>query len=244
MGELGLNKIFGALLATALAMMALMELPKIAFGGGGGHYGSAEYATLTERMCSKFSYCIEIAEAASAGADAVAEVFDLGAALLAADLTRGERVFASQCATCHTIAPGGANGTGPNLYDTVGAPKAHIAGFNYSAAMANMGGEWTYENLDDWLRNPAAYLRGTSMSFAGIRRDPDRAAVIAYMAANTANPPPFPEPMAAAETEAVEGEEATGEEDAEGGEEGEPEAVEAPAEPAPAPEPADLPVEE
>ena len=33
MGELGLNKIFGALLATALGLMALMQLPGLVFGG-------------------------------------------------------------------------------------------------------------------------------------------------------------------------------------------------------------------
>jgi len=197
MGELGLNKIIGALLATALAMMALIELPKIVFGGSSGHYGHEEQpTTLTERMCGKFSYCIEIAEAAGAGAAAVAEVFDLGAALASADLARGERVYAGQCATCHTIAQGGANGTGPNLYDTVGASKGHIPGFNYSAALLNAEGDWSYENLDAWLNNPASYIRGTSMSFAGIRRDADRAAVIAFLAANTANPPPFPAPLA------------------------------------------------
>lgn len=254
MGELGLNKIFGALLATALGMMALMELPKIVFGGSSGYYTRDEGMSLTERMCSRFAYCIEIAEAAGDGAAAVAEVFDLGAALANADLARGERVYAGQCATCHTINEGGANGTGPNLFDTVGASKAHIPGFNYSAALANMEGEWTYENLDDWLRNPASYLRGTSMSFAGIRRDADRAAVIAYLAANTANPPPFPEPLPAEEAPAEEGEngiegvtedgEAVEEDAIEG--EGDPEIVEAPPQ-APveeAPAPAEAPIEE
>lgn len=203
MGELGLNKIFGALLATGLGMMALMELPKVVFGGGGHHGEHAEAASLTEQMCQQFHYCIEIADAGGGAAGPV-EVFDLGAALAAADLTRGERVFASQCATCHTIAAGGANGTGPNLYNTVGADKAHIAGFNYSAALSNADGVWTYENLDEWLKNPASYLRGTSMSFAGIRRDPDRAAVIAYLASYTENAPAFPDPLPEATEETVE----------------------------------------
>jgi cytochrome c len=242
MGELGLNKIFGALLAAALAMMALMELPKIVFGGGASYYGKTEYATMTERMCAKFAYCVEIAEAAAAGGEAIAELFDLGAALRTADLSRGERVFASQCATCHTIAPGGANGTGPNLYDTVGASKAHIAGFNYSAGLANMGGDWSYENLDAWLKNPAGYLRGTSMSFAGIRRDTDRAAVIAYLAVNTANPPAFPEPLPAPEPGPGESQEPAGEEQAAASQEAAAEAGagDMQAEPAAAPEPADV----
>ena len=198
MGELGLNKIMGALLATALFMMGLATLPSLVFGGSGGHYGyKEEPATLSEKMCSQFHYCIEIAEAASAGA-AVEAVFDLGAALLTADLTRGERTFSGQCAACHTITPGGANGTGPNLHNTIGADKARIAGFNYSGALSNAEGAWSYENMDAWLKSPAGYVRGTSMSFAGIRKDADRVNVIAYLAANTEGAPPFPAPMAPA----------------------------------------------
>lgn len=199
MGELGLNKIIGAVLASALGIMFLMQLPNVVFAGSAGHgYDNGEPATLSEQMCKKFHYCVEVAEAASAGAAAVEELFDLGAALAGADLSRGERVFASQCSTCHTINAGGANGTGPNLYNTIGADKAHIAGFAYSGALTNAEGAWTYENMDAWLKNPAAYVRGTSMSFAGIRRDTDRAAVIAYLAANTENAPAFPAPLPAA----------------------------------------------
>ena len=198
MGELGLNKIMGALLATALLMMGLASLSSLVFASGGGHHGDEEEtASLGEKMCSQFHYCVEIAEAASAGGAAEA-VFDLGAALLTADVARGERTFAGQCSTCHTITPGGANGTGPNLRNTVGAEKAHIAGFNYSGALANAEGSWTYENLDAWLKSPAGYVKGTSMSFAGIKKDADRVNVIAYLAANTEGAPPFPAPMAAA----------------------------------------------
>ncbi|MFN3910959.1 c-type cytochrome [Hyphomonas sp.] len=205
MGELGLNKIFGALLATALGLMALMQLPGLVFGGAGGGHGEAhgEEMTLSQTMCSQFHHCVDIAEAASAGAVAEA-VFDLGAALASADTARGERIFAGQCSTCHTITPGGANGTGPNLNNIVMANKAHMEGFNYSGPMANAEGQWSYENLDAWLKSPAGYMKGTSMSFAGLKKDADRANVIAYLAANTVNAAPFPAPLAAAE--AVEGE--------------------------------------
>lgn len=208
MGELGLNKIFGALLATALGMMGLMQLPGLVFGGASaGHHGEehAEEQTLSQKMCAQFHYCIEIAEAASAGAAEV--VFDLGAALANADLARGERTFAGQCSTCHTITKGGANGTGPNLYGVVGNHHAHLPGFAYSGAMAATAGEpWTYENLDKWLKSPGSYVKGTSMSFAGIKKDADRANVIAYLAANTEGAPPFPAPLPAAEAAPAEGE--------------------------------------
>lgn len=198
MGELGLNKIMGALLATALFMMGLATLPSLVFASEGGHHGGEEEtASLGEKMCAQFHYCVEIAEAASTGGAAEA-VFDLGAALLTADVARGERTFAGQCSTCHTITPGGANGTGPNLHNIVMSNKAHMAGFNYSGPMSNAEGQWTYENLDAWLKSPAGYMKGTSMSFAGIKKDADRANVIAYLAANTEGAAPFPAPMAAA----------------------------------------------
>lgn len=201
MSDLGLNKYLGAGLATALGLMALVELPNIVFAsGGGGHHGDdhGEPTTLSEVMCSRFSYCVEIAEATAAVA-APAEVYDLGMMMLSADAAIGQRIFNGQCLTCHTIEAGGANGTGPNLHNVVGADKAVHAGFSYSGALTAAEGNWSYENLDAWLKNPAGYVRGTSMSFAGIRRDGDRASLLAYLAANTENPPPLPAPMEAAE---------------------------------------------
>lgn len=241
MGELGLNKILGAVLATCLGLFALHEISGIVFGHGGGHHGDdhAEEMTATEKFCSKFAYCFEIAD--TGGADGPEEVFDLGLALASADIARGERAFKAQCATCHTIEAGGATGTGPNLHNIVGVMAAQKPGFNYSASLASMDKSWTYQELNDWLYNPSTYMRGTSMSFAGLRRDGDRANVIAYLAANTENAPAFPEPI-------VE-EEAVGEEDdaAVDGDETPAEAPdegESPAEPGEADAPVEQPVEE
>ena len=226
MGELGLNKIFGALLATALGVFALQTLSSIVFSHGseGAHHGDehAETASMSEQMCEKFAYCVEVADAGGAGAEEE-EVFDLGLLLASADVARGERTFKGKCATCHTIDQGGSNGTGPNLHNVVGADKGHHDAFAYSAAMESTPGEWTYEALNEWLYNPSAYIRGTTMSFAGLRRDDDRVNVIAYLASNTTNPPAFPEPLAASAEEGAEGAEAAEGEATESGD-----AVEAP----------------
>ena len=203
MGELGVNKIMGALLATALGLMALHSLSGVVFSHGesGAHHGEVHAeTTMSEKMCEKFAYCVEVADV-STGSDEPEEVFDLGLALANADLSKGERVFKGQCSTCHTAVAGGANGTGPNLHNVVGAAKAAHPGFNYSTALAGMAGEWTYQNLNDWLYNPSAYARGTSMSFAGLRKDADRANVIAYLVSATENPPPLPAPLEASATE-------------------------------------------
>lgn len=122
---------------------------------------------------------------------------DIGTLLAAADPAAGEKVFA-KCVSCHTVEQGGANGIGPNLYGIVGKPIGkHAAGFAYSSALADLGGEWSYENLDKWLANPRGFAPGTKMSFAGLSSPEDRANVIAYMHANGGGPA-FPAPAAPA----------------------------------------------
>lgn len=120
---------------------------------------------------------------------------DLGTLLAAADPAAGEKVFA-KCVSCHTVEQGGANGIGPNLYGVIGTPIGrHAAGFAYSSALSDHGGEWTYENMDEWLANPRGFAPGTKMSFAGLSSPEDRANVIAYMHANGGGPA-FPAPVA------------------------------------------------
>ncbi|MFO1120165.1 MAG: c-type cytochrome [Rhodospirillales bacterium] len=104
------------------------------------------------------------AEHGAATAAAPAET-DLGTLLATASPEKGEKVF-GKCKACHTIEQGGKNAVGPNLYNVVGGPKAHMQGFAYSdAILARHGETWSYENLDAFLTSPKDYLPGTKMSF-------------------------------------------------------------------------------
>ncbi len=193
MGELGLNKIFGALLAVGLVVLGLKEVSTIVFGGG--HHAHHEYESLNKWAEENFKgYRVDIAETGGGG-DVIEEIYDLGALLLGADLARGERSFKAKCASCHTIDEGGADGTGPNLYATLGAAKQSHAGFNYSGALGNTEGDWSWERMDAWLENPSSYARGTSMAFAGLKRDDERASVLAYLASYSPDAPVQPEPL-------------------------------------------------
>ena len=196
MGELTVNKVLGCLLAVALAVMGLRELSYQLFSPPAGHHDhhGEEEQSLNEKIAETYAYYVEVADG-GAGAEEEEEVFDLGLALASADVSRGERSFQAKCAICHSIEQGGANGTGPALWNSVGVAKASHAGFNYSGALSGMGGEWTYQNMNDWLYNPSGYVQGTSMAFAGLRRDDERANVIAYLAQMSENAPPFPAPM-------------------------------------------------
>lgn len=101
-----------------------------------------------------------------------------------ADLANGKAKFAL-CQSCHTIAPGGANMTGPNLHGVFGKKAAANGDFNYSDALKNAGFKWDAEHLSEWLEKPQTYLPGTKMSFAGLKDAKDRTDLIAYLMVET-----------------------------------------------------------
>lgn len=130
---------------------------------------------------------------------------DLGTLLAAADPAKGETIFA-KCMACHSIEQGGANGIGPDLYGVVGKPIGkHAAGYAYSDVLSKHGGDWSYQNLFDWLHSPKTFAPGTKMSFAGLSSPEDRANMIAYLKANGGGPdyPAPAAPPAAAEGDAA-----------------------------------------
>jgi len=95
-------------------------------------------------------------------------------------LERGRKLY-KRCSTCHTLDEGGRNKVGPNLYGIFGATAGKKDGFKYSSAMAESGLVWTDENLDGYIENPAKFMPKNRMSFIGLRKPEDRAAVLEYM---------------------------------------------------------------
>jgi cytochrome c2 len=126
------------------------------------------------------------------------------AALLAqADADRGQAASRA-CAACHTFEQGGPHRIGPNLWDVVGLPIAHHDDYNYSAALQERSDEtWTIEALDQFIANPRQFAPGTTMAYAGMRRDDQRADLLAYLRTLSDDPQPLPEaPEPEAEPEA------------------------------------------
>jgi cytochrome c len=117
----------------------------------------------------------------------------IGPLLAGADVAAGQQQAQRLCASCHTFNEGGRSGVGPNLYGIVGAPHAHVDGFNYSAGMRGLNDKpWDYEALSAFLQRPSAAVPGTRMAFAGISNAQQRANVIAYLRSLDANPKPLP----------------------------------------------------
>ena len=98
--------------------------------------------------------------------------------------------LSKKCTACHSLKSGGANGVGPTLWNIVNAPKANIDGYSYSKALSSMGGNWTIQDLNLWLKSPKKYAPGNKMSFAGLRKTKDRANMIAFL--NSISDEPIP----------------------------------------------------
>jgi cytochrome c len=89
------------------------------------------------------------------------------------------------------------------LWNIVNADKANVDGFSYSAALAEMDGGWDYQALNTFLYKPKAYVAGTKMNFAGLKKPQDRANIIAYLRSLADAPAALPsEGDIAAETSA------------------------------------------
>ena len=167
-GDLTVNKILGAVLATAFVIIGVKEGTNILF---------------ETHAPEKMGYFVDAPEEAAGGPAEVVLPPDWGTVLPTADLAKGEAAFAA-CKACHNNAQGGADGTGPNLYGVVGGPVMHRPGFAYSDAMAAHKAEaptWGYDELDHFLTAPARYVPGTKMSFAGLRDTATRINLIAYL---------------------------------------------------------------
>ena len=179
------NMVAGAVLSALLVIVGTSTLIDIIYPRG----GSPEAAPDVTADASSGE------QSAPDGADeANAPAF---ASLLgAASVDSGEKQV-KKCAACHVFEEGGPNKIGPNLHGIVGREVASVDGFAYSNALKEYGGNWDYEKLDCFLKDPKNCVPGNKMSFAGVKKDGDRADIIAYMRSVSPNAPPLP---AASET--------------------------------------------
>jgi cytochrome c len=134
----------------------------------GGGEKKAEDTTTAEAPAANTA-----APAAAPAATAVAY------STLTGDAAAGEKTFV-QCKACHVLEEG-QNRVGPSLHGIIGRTAGQVAGFNYSAANKNSGKVWDEETLYTYLENPQAFIPGTKMIFAGLKKPQDRANVIAYL---------------------------------------------------------------
>tara|TARA_B100000674_G_C37395080_1_gene713656 strand:- start:51 stop:590 length:540 start_codon:yes stop_codon:yes gene_type:complete len=179
MDSFEVNKIIAAILLVALLVIGIGKISDIAF---------------KVNKPEKSAYRVNIPEDNSVSntkAEQVIEKVDIAALLALGDLAHGEKVF-KKCAACHLVNKGGENKIGPALYGVIGRKVASKDDYKYSKAMAAYDKNWTFEEMNGYLRKPQSYIKGTKMAFAGLRKDKDRASVILYLNKNSDNPLPLP----------------------------------------------------
>jgi cytochrome c len=93
---------------------------------------------------------------------------------------KGAKLFKAKCAQCHSFEAGGSNKQGPALWGVMGR-QAGKESFGYSSAMADSGIVWSPQHFYQFLINPKKYVVGTKMVFAGLKKDAERADLIAYL---------------------------------------------------------------
>lgn len=96
------------------------------------------------------------------------------------DPIMGRRLFA-QCGSCHTTAADGPSTVGPNLHGILGRKAASDPDFTYSEAMKESDVVWNERELDEFIKQPSAFIPGTKMVFLGVSKEKARADIIAYL---------------------------------------------------------------
>ena len=179
MDSFEINKIIAAVLLIALVVIGIGKISDIAF-----------YVKKPE----KSAYKVEVLEQNTTSIskeEKVVEKIDIAALLALGNISHGEKVF-KKCAACHLVNKGGENKIGPALYGIIGRKVASKEDYKYSKAMASYDKNWTFEEMNGYLKKPQSYIKGTKMAFAGLRKEKDRASVLLYLNQNSDNPLPLP----------------------------------------------------
>jgi len=164
------TKILGGFCGTFLLFLLVNWGAESLYHVGPAGHGAHDGEELAQ------AYVIDTGD--TGGGEAEEEAVPFAEVMAAADPDAGERVF-RKCSACHKL--DGTNGTGPHLDGVVGRDIAAVDGYDFSAALADLPGEWTPEELSAFLENPKGYAPGTKMTFNGLPKVQDRADVVAYL---------------------------------------------------------------
>jgi cytochrome c len=175
MDSFELNKIIAAILMVALLLIGLSKVADVAF-----------HVEKPKNPGYKIEVKSQLISTTSQAAEIV-EKIDITTVMALGNVANGEKIF-KKCAACHSINKGGKNKIGPALYNVVGRAVGGVNDYKYSKALASYGKKWTFEELNGFLTKPSSYLKGTKMSYAGLRKEKDRASVIKYLNQNSDSP--------------------------------------------------------
>jgi len=161
MNTMEITKVVGGLAGALLVLLLLKMGAGMYYFPHGGHHEQG-YTIATEEAAPE----VEV------------EAVPFAEVLATADAGAGARVF-NKCKACHSV-DAGVNKVGPSLFGVVDRAQGGEE-FGYSDTVAGLGGTWTVEALNEFLTKPSDFAPGTSMSFAGLPKEKDRANIVAYL---------------------------------------------------------------
>tara|TARA_Y100000590_G_scaffold269429_1_gene302555 strand:+ start:671 stop:1189 length:519 start_codon:yes stop_codon:yes gene_type:complete len=171
-----MNKIFVSIILAIILVLGINKITDVMF-----------YVEKPEKSAYQVASVTKVANTTSSETSDSGNIMALFASTSAAD---GAKVF-KKCTACHSIAKGGANKIGPALWGVLGRKAGSFPNYKYSKAIVAHGKVWSFEEMNGFLIKPKDWIKGTKMSFAGLKKATDRAAVILYMNENSDNPLPL-----------------------------------------------------
>ena len=175
-----MNKIIVSIVLAVFLVLGINKITDVIF-----------YVDKPEKSAYQVATVTTVASTTSTEESAASsESGDIMALFASTNAVEGAKIF-KKCAACHSITEGGANKIGPALWGVLGRPAGTVPGYKYSKAMAAHGKNWSFEEMNNFLIKPKDWIKGTKMSFAGLKKAKDRASVILYMNENTNNPLPI-----------------------------------------------------
>ena len=175
-----MNKIIVSIVFAIILVLGINKITDVIF-----------YVEKPEKSAYQVANVTTIATTTSAEISSISSEYENIMALFAStSAAEGAKVF-KKCAACHSIAEGGGNKIGPALWGVLGRLAGSVPDYKYSKAMAAHGKNWSFEEMNGFLIKPKDWIKGTKMSYAGLKKAKERAAVILYMNENTSSPLPL-----------------------------------------------------
>ena len=174
-----MNKIIASIVLAVILVLGINKISDVIF-----------YVKKPEKSAYQVADVSTTATTETTSASSSTGSGDIMALLASASAADGKKVF-KKCAACHSIAKGGGNKIGPALWGVLGRQAGSISDYKYSKAMATHGKSWSFEEMNGFLIKPKDWIKGTKMTFVGLKKETERAAVILYMNNNTDSPLPL-----------------------------------------------------
>ena len=174
-----MNKIIASIILAIILILGINKITDIIF-----------YVEKPEKSAYQVANVTTITRTETTSANSSAKSGDIMALLASASVADGEKIF-KKCAACHSIAKGGSNKIGPTLWGVMGREAGSVSDYKYSKAMAGRGKPWSFEEMNGFLIKPKNWVKGTKMTFVGLKKETERAAIILYLNKNTDSPLPL-----------------------------------------------------